>query len=188
MKQLRKAVDRVLEFVLIVIMSAMTLNVLWQVFSRFLLRSPSSYTEELARYLLIWLGLLGTAYGVSRGAHLAIDLLPAHLGVRNRHLLQLILNLLMALFAIPVLVIGGVHLVAVTLAYHQASPTLPIELGWVYLAIPLSGMLIVFYAFLGVLEEVRAFRADEEETASDRGPVCEQDPSPGWKPDLPPHA
>jgi hypothetical protein len=55
-------------------MAVSVLNVLWQVFTRFVIRHPSSYTEELARYLLVWVGLLGAAYASGHKLHLAIDL------------------------------------------------------------------------------------------------------------------
>ncbi|WP_316931840.1 TRAP transporter small permease [Parabacteroides distasonis] len=52
---------------------------LWQVLSRYILVSPSSVTDELAGYLLIWVGLLGAAYVSGKNEHLAIDLLLQHL-------------------------------------------------------------------------------------------------------------
>ena len=59
----------------IVLMSVMVIDVSWQVASRFVFRAPSSFTEELAGFLLIWIGLLGAAYGFPTRAHLGIDLL-----------------------------------------------------------------------------------------------------------------
>ena len=61
LNDIKVKVDNVIKWCLIVIMAAMTINVLWQVFTRFILQNPSSYTEELARYMLIWLGILGAS-------------------------------------------------------------------------------------------------------------------------------
>lgn len=72
---IRKRIDKVLEIVLVIIMSTLVLDVLWQVFSRYVLASPSSFTDELAGFLLIWVGLLGAAYVAGKNEHLAIDLL-----------------------------------------------------------------------------------------------------------------
>ena len=55
-------------------MIAIVTVVCWQVFSRFILRAPSSYTEELARFLLIWIGVLGASYAYRTKAHLGLDL------------------------------------------------------------------------------------------------------------------
>ena len=69
----KKMIDKRLELALIILMGVNVLNVLWQVFTRFVLRDPSSFTEELARYLLIWVGLLGASYAAGKKMHLAID-------------------------------------------------------------------------------------------------------------------
>ena len=71
LQRIRFTVDTLLEWALILLMATMVINVLWQVFTRFIIGNPSQYTEELARYLLIWLGLFGASYSSSRGAHLA---------------------------------------------------------------------------------------------------------------------
>ncbi len=55
-------------------MAAIVLVVTWQVFSRFIIQSPSSFTEELSRFLLIWIGILGAAYAYKTKAHLGLDL------------------------------------------------------------------------------------------------------------------
>ena len=57
----RAQIDSILEKTLIVIMSFMVVNVLWQVFSRYILANPSSFTDELARYLMIWVGVFGSS-------------------------------------------------------------------------------------------------------------------------------
>ena len=71
----KSVLDFLLKWILVTIMAVMTINVLWQVFTRFILQNPSSYTEELARYSLVWLGVLGASYVAGQKLHLAIDLL-----------------------------------------------------------------------------------------------------------------
>ncbi|MEX1276955.1 MAG: TRAP transporter small permease [Bacteroidota bacterium] len=158
LERMRLAVDRVLEWVLITIVAVMTLNVLWQVFTRFIMKSPSSYTEELARYLLVWLGLLGGAYAVGKKMHLSIDLLPAWLKGKSRLILELVIQGCILLFATSVILIGGADLVGLTLTLDQLSAALRIKLGYVYLALPLSGALMSFYSVTFILETLRAFK------------------------------
>ena len=62
MTQVRNTIDLILARTLVFLMALMVINVLWQVASRFILGSPSSFTDELARYLMIWIGILGAAY------------------------------------------------------------------------------------------------------------------------------
>ena len=70
---LRKRLDNLVSWILIIIMFLMVLTVLWQVFTRYVLENPSSYTEELARYLMIWVGVLCAAYVSGQNNHISID-------------------------------------------------------------------------------------------------------------------
>lgn len=146
MNRLRAAVDRGLAALLVVLMTAMVGNVLWQIFTRYVLRRPSSYTEELARFLLIWVGLLGAAYALGRGMHLAIDVVVERLGRRFSRATALLAAGAVVLFAVAVMGVGGTNLVRLTLLLEQTSAALAIPLGWVYLALPLAGALMTFYA------------------------------------------
>lgn len=146
----RKKVDKALFIFLVFLMSFMVLNVLWQVGSRYIAMSPSSFTDELARYLLIWVGLLGASYVAGKKLHLAIDILPMHLQQSNASAakkLNVIINVLVAIFALLVMVWGGIRLVYITLTLEQTSASLNIPLGYVYSVLPLSGLLIIYYSF-----------------------------------------
>ncbi len=152
LRRLAPHVDRALEGLVVVLMSAMVLNVLFQVVTRFVLGSPSSFTEELARFLLIWIGLFGGCLALRRGLHTSIELLPQALDARGRRLLGLSSRIAIALFAVVVLGIGGGHLVQLSHSLGQTSAALGIGLGWVYLALPLAGAVMLFYAVVGIDE------------------------------------
>lgn len=154
MRKIQTYVDRFLEWALVGLMAANVLNVLWQVFTRFILEAPSSFTEELARYLLIWVGLLGAAYGVGKKMHLAIDLLTARLAGLPQIVLELFIAVCIFAFAAFVMVVGGINLVDVTLSLEQISAALRIKVGYVYVVLPLSGILMMFYTFLMIGESV----------------------------------
>jgi len=156
MARLRALVDRLLSVALTVLMAALVLDVLWQVFTRFVLRSPSSYTEELARYLLIWVGLLGSALATGRNRHLAVDLLPGRLRGRSRIRLELVIQSIVFLFALTALVLGGSRLVFVTFYLGQTSAALQTSIGYVYLVVPLSGLFIMFYAVCAMRDATSA--------------------------------
>lgn len=159
---IRKYIDTALFWLLVMLMALMTLNVLWQVASRYLLQSPSSFTDELARYLLMWVGLLGASYVSGKKMHMAIDLLPASLHGKKEKMLNAFINLVVAVFALLVMVWGGIRLVYITLSLEQLSPALNIPLGYVYFSLPLSGLLIVYYSLDNMLEA----RPEAEETGA----------------------
>lgn len=161
MSRLRKAVDKSLAWLLIALMFAAVINVLWQVFTRWVLDAPSPYTEELARYLLIWIGLIGAGYAAGQKIHLAIDLLPSMLEGRRRLALEIVIDGFILLFAVFVLIVGGYRLVSLTLLMGQRSAALGVQLGYVYTAIPLSGLIIAFYAILSIRERVTVLRGGE---------------------------
>ncbi|MFT7553260.1 MAG: TRAP-type C4-dicarboxylate transport system permease small subunit [Rhodothermales bacterium] len=132
-------VDRWLGHFVTTLMGVLVLDVVWQVFSRFVLQDPSTFTEELARYLLIWLGLFGAAYAAGQGKHLSVDLLgTATTRARAARIAELVFGL--------VLIVGGARLVFIQLSLGQTSAALAIPLGVVYLAVPAAGLLFVFYA------------------------------------------
>ncbi len=147
-----RTVDRLLETFLVALMATMVGNVLWQVFTRYVLGSPSSWTEELTRYLLIWLGLLGACTTFRRGQHLAVETLVERLGAEARRAASLASLAAVAAFSIAVLLVGGSNLVLVTLELEQRSAALGIPLGLVYLALPLTGTLLLFYVVVAAAE------------------------------------
>ena len=156
MDRTRHHVDRALAAFVALLMAALVLDVLWQVFTRFVLLDPSSWTEELARYLMIWVGLIGAAYAAGRRMHLSVDLLQSKLtGVRARTLRSIIGGCTLA-FALVALAGGGTRLVWIMLKLGQTSASLEVPIGYVYLAVPVSGLLIAWYAALDLIADYRS--------------------------------
>ncbi|NJB71809.1 TRAP-type C4-dicarboxylate transport system permease small subunit [Saonia flava] len=144
---MRNRIDLVLGKVLAVIMGIMVLNVLWQVASRYIVGEPSSFTDELARYLMIWVGVLGAAYVSGKQMHVAIDVLQTRSGKKTQRRMRSMVYVLIILFALFAMVIGGSRLVYISYLLGQKSPALQIPLAFVYMVIPLSGLLIIYYKF-----------------------------------------
>jgi|TARA_B100001094_G_scaffold269649_1_gene273948 TRAP-type C4-dicarboxylate transport system permease small subunit len=145
MKQIRIKVNKIIERFLVLILVGMVLNVIWQVFTRFFTSSPSAFTNELARYLMIWLGVLGAAYISGKQEHVAIDFFVKKLNNSLRRFIDRFVLLSILSFAFFVMIIGGINLVYITLKLEQYSPSLQIPLALVYSIIPISGLLIIFY-------------------------------------------
>ncbi|NJM93366.1 MAG: TRAP transporter small permease [Cytophagales bacterium] len=142
---MKQKIDLALKWLLIVLMAVLTLDVVWQVCSRYLLQNPSEYTDELARFLMIWVGLLGASYVTGQRQHLAIDILPNRLtGIRAQRL-DYFIQICIILFA-AVMVIGGLRLMYITLKLGQNSSSLGVPLGLVYSVVPLSALLMIYYA------------------------------------------
>ena len=148
----QKSLNKVLELFLVILMSVLVVDVLWQVFSRYLLSSPSSFTDELAGYLLIWVGVLGAAYVAGRKEHLAIDILVQKSPPARQRIMQIIIHSLILLFALSVMVIGGAVLVYTRFVLQVKSAALQLPLGYVYSVLPISGLIIIYYEVLHILK------------------------------------
>lgn len=152
--KIKKILDRSLEIVVGVVVLALVLDVLWQVFTRYVLKNPSSWSEELATFLLIWVALLGAAVALNRGAHLGIDYFMGKLPARARLYTEVVVFVCVFLFCLTVMVIGGIQLVSNTLRLGQVSPALGLRMGYVYVAVPFSGVFLTFYGIVGLIERI----------------------------------
>jgi len=136
----------------VILMSVLVVDVLWQVASRYILSSPSSFTDELAGFLLIWVGVLGAAYVAGRKEHLAIDILIQRSSPARQRMLLYIIYSLIFLFALSVMVTGGVVLMYTRFVLQVKSAALELPLGYVYSVLPVSGLIIMYYEVVHILQ------------------------------------
>ncbi|MBP1048467.1 TRAP transporter small permease [Enterococcus sp. BWM-S5] len=151
MKAVRSALDKALEIFGSVLLAIMILVVLYQVFTRTVLNSPNTVTEELVRFGLVWLSMLASAYVVGKRSHLAVTMLSDNLSGKNKRLLEIVVQVLFLVFAAVIMVFGGWKAVTVTMG--QISPSLSIPMGYVYLAVPVSGVIMFIYSLLNLLDQ-----------------------------------
>jgi len=153
----KKVLDNILELLVTVSMGVLVADVVWQVITRYVMKNPSSWTEELATFLMIWVGLLGASVALNRGAHLGIDYLVSKMKRRQAMYVSLFVFAMIMTFSLLVMVIGGIQLVHRILITNQVSPALGLKMGYVYLAIPISGFFLVIYSvelFMQTLGEI----------------------------------
>lgn len=162
--RIKQQVDRVIAAFSVAVMVALVLCVVWQVFSRYVLNTPSTITDELARFLMIWVGLLGAAYTVGAQRHLAIDLLASVISSRKQILLGIVINALIFLFSGLVIVTGGLRLIDKTLSTAQVSAAMQIPMGYVYFILPLCGAVMMFYALFFVSSGLQRLKHSQEAT------------------------
>ena len=151
---MRERIDKTVGGALVVLMTLMTLDVLWGVFTRYALSNQASWSEELARFLLIWIGILGAAYASGKKMHLSIDLLRPKLSPDGQKRLTLFIHGIVLLFAICVLIIGGFRLIYVTHTLGQTSAALRFPMAAIYAVVPISGLLISYYKLADIVGEI----------------------------------
>lgn len=143
MTAVKNGLDRVLTLMCVVLFSALVIDVSWQVFARQVLNQPSGWSEELAKYLFIWLGLFGSALVFGERGHIAVDFAVKKLPHVGQLALSVVVQLAILTFTGLVLIWGGYRVV--NLAWNQNLTGLPVNVGPLYLALPISGALVAFY-------------------------------------------
>ncbi|MBR9911436.1 MAG: TRAP transporter small permease [Gammaproteobacteria bacterium] len=167
LSSLVNVLDRLFRVLLALLMATMVLCVTWQIVSRYLLGDPSPWTEELARFLLIWIGLLGGSFAYHVKMHLGLDLISAKFEGRARFWHEVFVHLLVIFFAATVLVAGGLSIVQLTAELQQHSAALGVSMSLVYCSLPISGVMLIFYAVIALVEAVRARRIDTAVSAAE---------------------
>lgn len=164
MQKLIEKIHTALRWILIVLLAVMVIDVTWQVFSRYVLQQSSSITEELATFLLIWVGLLGSAYAYREKAHLGIDLISNKLSSKGKFYSQIIVLIVVIIVSLFVFVFGGFRLVYITFTLNQLSPAIRINMGYIYSVAPITGLLIILYSiefFRTSLEVFKKIKSEE---------------------------
>jgi TRAP-type C4-dicarboxylate transport system permease small subunit len=164
MRSIKKASDRFLAAACVILFAVLVVTVVWQVFSRQILNSPSAWTSELAQYLFVWLGLFGAALVFAERGHIAVDFLVRKFPDRVEKGTALFVQVAIIAFAGLIFLWGG-YRVAVQ-SWDQALTGLPVTVGPLYLVMPITGVLIIFYAVYHIVAVLRG----EEEAIEDTEP------------------
>lgn len=155
LRVLKDGLTRGLELLIIATMALLVVDVVWGVFSRYALGEQTKWTEELARFLLVWVALLGGALAFGSKAHLGVDYFANRLHPEARKLTAVVAHCVVLFFAGEVLLLGGTRVVSEALALEQTTPALGWKMGYVYLALPISGAFVVLYTLENLMETLR---------------------------------
>ena len=150
MKQLRKVLNTVLNVLAGGSFIAMTLLTCWQVFTRYVLSNPSSWSEELVGYLFAWMSLFGACLVTGERGHMNIQLLVEKVKPGMQKVLGIFAELIACIFAIVILVYGGVQISS--LAMGQMTSSLGVPIGVFYVVMPVCGVLIALYTIINIIE------------------------------------
>jgi TRAP-type C4-dicarboxylate transport system permease small subunit len=154
MKQFAKsftdAVAAALEKLMIALVVAMMGSLMWQVFTRFVIKVPSIWTEEVARYTFLGLVMIGAALGVRNSSHFGMTMFSDKLtGVKRDFYCRYVINGIIVLCSIFQLVYG----IEFTVQYGmtRVSPTFLLPMAWVFAIIPISALLMILFASYNVV-------------------------------------
>lgn len=150
MKQLRKFLNYILNILAGGSFLAMVALTCWQVFTRYVLQNPSSWSEELVSYLFAWMSLFGASIVVGERGHMNIPIVVERMGKKGRKFFAIFAEVIACVFAGVILVYGGIQIT--NLAMGQMTSALGIPIGIFYVVLPLSGVLNIIYTILNIID------------------------------------
>lgn len=143
MDSIKRLLDTILAWVCVILLSLMTILVSYQVIVRYFFNSPNAYTEVISKYMFVWMIMYGSAYVFGLREHMNIAFVRDKMPTKLRIIVEMISELIIALFAAGVLIYGGFKQMADQMVQLDASLQIPI--GVIYSAIPISSCFIIFY-------------------------------------------
>ena len=153
MKQLRNTMTFILNGLAGVSFLAMVILTCWQVFTRYILQTPSSWSEELVSYLFAWMALLGASLVTGERGHMNIPALVERMPEGMKKMFSIFAELIAFAFAAVILVFGGVQITS--LAMGQMTSSLRVAIGIFYIVLPLSGVLNMIYTAINIYDIVK---------------------------------
>ena len=156
MAVIRKWMNRFAEALSICPMGFLVCLVTWQVITRFVLKNPSTYTEQLARYVFVWVVLINATYVFGKREHMNISYLVGKMPKLAQLVCEAVTEVCTLVFMLLVMVIGG--MAAVNIGMSQMDSALPVKVGIFYLALPLCGIMTTIYTVLNLYTMIHSYR------------------------------
>ncbi len=162
---IKRAIDKVMEWCCILILAVMTVLVTYQVVTRYFFDKPSAISEAMAQYLFVWLIMFGGAYVFGLREHLSITVLKDKLSPSNNMIAEIVINIVLFLFALSVMVMGGWQ--GSMKQMYTVDAALQIPVGVIYIAVPLCGAVMLFYAVYNSFLAVHEYRTCKTSSGND---------------------
>ncbi len=144
-----RIVEKIVRWIVIVLMLMMTVTVSLQITFRYFLNIPLGWSEELARFSFVWVSFFGASALMRVREHINVTVFVDNFPPRLRAVCVVLANLCALVFAYY-FVVGGIALA--TNEWSQLAPAMEIPMGWVYLVIPVSAVLMTIWILLQTIE------------------------------------
>jgi len=141
--------NNIMKYIISAFFIVLAILVVLQVITRFVINYPLSWSEEIARYLMIYIVFIGSGLAMRRQQHIAIDFILETVSPKNKRRLNIIILWICAVF-FTVLCYFGLQLTLIVIG--QATPTLQFSMAWAYAAIPIGSLLMLLNVFALLIE------------------------------------
>ena len=150
MQATRKVLTRIMNVLAGVSLIAMTVLTCWQVFTRYVLNNPSTWSEELVGYLFAWASLFGASLITGERGHMNIPVVVEKMPVGAQKFFGVFAELIAMAFSLIILVYGGYRITL--LAMVQMTSSLGVAVGVFYVAMPVCGVINILYTILNIYD------------------------------------
>lgn len=148
MDEIRDIMNKIISILAGATLAAMVLLTFWQVLTRYLLKNPSTWSEELVSYLFAWSSLLGASVITGEAGHMNIPILVDR-SVKYKKMLLILAEAIAFIFSAVILLYGGVKITS--LAMGQMTSALGVSVGIFYIIMPVCGLLNMVYTVLNMI-------------------------------------
>ena len=182
-KKARLGLCRLLEATLILAVLILVIDILWGVLTRwsgsfvvwladrgieawtFLPRGQNELTEEIARFLLVWVGLLGGAVAFGEKGHLGVDYFVGKLHPSAQKLMGVFSLIVVMVFAVTIFIYGGgrITLANMDQIAPALGPEIGLKMGHVYMSLPIAGIFFLLFAVEQLIETLVSTSVKEGE-------------------------
>lgn len=153
MSILKNALNKILEVVCSVLFAFITIVGTYQIVSRYVFNAPSTISEELLTYLFTWLALLAAALVFGKKDHMRMSFIADKFNGNKAIFIGIVSELLVMIFAALVLVYGGISITKLTTT--QITASLGVNMSYIYMILPICGVIIVVYSIINIVEYVK---------------------------------
>lgn len=150
MHKIKEILMKLTGYLSVLLFAFMTVIGTYQIVTRYAFNRPSTVSEELLTYSFTWMALLISAYVFGKRDHMRMEFLAQKFTGKAKLILDVIIEAMVLAFAAVVMVYGGVEITKLTMT--QVTASLQIPMGYVYFVLPISGVMIVFFSFVNILD------------------------------------
>lgn len=150
MKSIINIFNKCLEAICVLIFAFIVVVGSYQIITRYVFNSPSTKSEELLTYSFTWLAMLSAALVFGKRDHMAMTFVYDKMSQSTKRVLSIINEVFVLIFAIIVLIYGGISITSLTAT--QLTASLGVPMSYVYVIVPLSGFITALYAVLNIVE------------------------------------
>lgn len=150
MEGIRKSLDKLILGICVILFMLMTIVGTYQILVRYVFKSPSTISEELISYSFAWMSMFAASYIFGKRDHMRMVFFIEKFSKNAQKTVGIVTEIVILLFALGVLVGGGSYITSLSMT--QMTPALKISMGYIYLVIPVCGIMTSIYSVLNIVD------------------------------------